>query len=167
MSIPLWRFLAACAVTTCGFAAAEVNPLRQSVELVRAGRETAAEDVLKRDTFHPADSYSWRVEIAGRLIQSAFLARESGDMDAARKLAARADKHLMAVEQGLPPDSALAINALELRAVIAERFIGTSTEADDLRAEAKRRAVGAISTSGDVSPTNDAGTLQEKGALAP
>lgn len=77
--------------------------------------------------------------MAGRLLQAAFLARESGNLASGRQLAARALEHLDKIEQGLPADSALALNGLEMRAVIVARFTGTSTEADELRAEARRR----------------------------
>lgn len=119
--------------------AAEPNPFLLSAVLARDESAEAAEAVLAQKTFHPKETFSWHLEIAGRLMQTAFLAQESGDMASARRLATRALSHLAKVEQGLPTDAALAINALELRAVIVERFTGTTTEADELKVEARQR----------------------------
>ncbi len=139
MSISLFRFAGLLAVASTGLWASEPNAFRRSVELAKQGRVEAAETVLEQKTFHSRSTFSWHLEVAGRLLQAAFLARESGDLASGRQLATRALGHLDKIEQGLPADSALAINALEMRAVIVDRFTGTSTEADELREEARRR----------------------------
>jgi hypothetical protein len=139
MGISVIRFAGLLAMVSLGVWAEEPNAFRQSVDLAKTGKVATAEAVLEQKTFHPRGTFSWHLEMAGRLLQAAFLARESGSLAAGRQLAVRALGHLDKIEQGLPADSALVINALEMRAVIAERFTGTSTEADELRAEARRR----------------------------
>jgi hypothetical protein len=104
-------------------------------EMVRGHRVDQAETLIAEDKSSGSlDEVADKHRIAVELLALAQGARNEGNFDSSADLARRAERYLKRAEAALAKgDDARRLRILEARAFIAEKYVGSHSEADALR----------------------------------